>query len=196
MRRENKARPSRRHLREKLVGRRAALAVLALALCLAGVAGGTLAWLLDRTETIKNTFQPSHVDCEVVEDSFGDGIKTGVTVKNTSDINAYIRVRLVTYRVNAAGQTIGGEAVVPDFTPGAGWVKSGEYYYYTKPVAPGAEITPDLIASMTLADYGDGERQALEILAEAIQSEPAQAVGEAWGVAIAEGSVTSYPAGN
>lgn len=49
---------------------------------------------------------------------------------------------------------------------------------------------------MTLADYGDGERQALEILAEAIQSEPAQAVGEAWGVAIAEGSVTSYPAGN
>lgn len=193
MRKENEARPSRRHLRERLVGRRAALAALALALCLAGVAGGTLAWLLDRTETIQNSFQPSHVDCEVVEDSFAGLVKTGVTVKNTSDIEAYIRVRLVTYRVNAEGQTIGGEAAVPAFTPGAGWVKSGEYYYYTKPVAPGAEITPDLMDTMTLADYGGGEKQALEILAEAIQSEPARAAGEAWGVTIAENSVTPYP---
>lgn len=196
MRRTHRARPSRRHLRERLVGRRAALTALALALCLAGAAGGTLAWLIDHTQTIQNTFKPSHVDCEVVEDSFEGLSKKGVSVKNTSDIDAYIRVRLVTYRVNEAGQTIGGEATVPDFTPGAGWVKSGEYYYYTKPVAPGAEVTPDLIASMTLENYGDGEKQALEILAEAIQSEPAQAAGEAWGVTIAEGSVTPYPAGN
>ena len=67
MRRTHRARPSRRHLRERLVGRRAALTALALALCLAGAAGGTLAWLIDHTQTIQNTFKPSHVDCEVVE---------------------------------------------------------------------------------------------------------------------------------
>ena len=36
----------------------------------------------------------------------------------------------------------------------------------------------------------------VEIVASAIQSEPVTAVQEAWGVAIADGTVTAYTAGN
>ena len=46
-----------------------------------------------------------------------------------------------------------------------------------------------LTASYTDADGG---RQSVDVMAEAIQSEPAQAVGQAWGVRISQGSVTAY----
>ena len=42
----------------------------------------------------------------------------------------------------------------------------------------------------------DGGHQAIDVMAEAIQSVPAKAVGEAWGVSISKGSVTAYSAGN
>ena len=41
-------------------------------------------------------------------------------------------------------------------------------------------------------DDADGGKQVIEVMAEAIQSEPAEAVGEAWGVTISSGSVTAY----
>ena len=42
----------------------------------------------------------------------------------------------------------------------------------------------------------DGGKQVIEVMAEAIQSSPAEAVGKSWGVTISEGSVTAYKAGN
>lgn len=38
----------------------------------------------------------------------------------------------------------------------------------------------------------DGGKQVIEVMAEAIQAEPARAVGEAWGVTITEGNVAPY----
>ena len=43
-------------------------------------------------------------------------MKSDVNVKNTGDIDAFIRVKLVTYRTNDAGQHIGGTAALPQFT--------------------------------------------------------------------------------
>lgn len=171
------------------------LLILSLLVVTTVTVGGTVAYLTTNTAPVVNTFKPSHVTCEVTE-SFGGEIKSNVNVKNTSDIDAYIRVKLVTYRVNDAGQHIGGVAVIPDFTPGAGWVEHGGYYYYTSPVAKNnAKPDTDLIDSINLiAKYNDadGGKQVIEVMAEAIQSEPAEAVGEAWGVTISAGSVTDY----
>ena len=53
----------------------------------------------------------------------------------------------------------------------------------------------DLISEITLEDAyddSDGGKQVIEVMAEAIQSVPDEAVGEAWGVKISKGSVTSY----
>lgn len=159
--------------------------VIATVLLLALAIGGTLAWLSTKGDPITNTFTPSKVTCEVTE-IFDDirGVKSNVNVENTGDTDAYIRVKLVTYRTNDAGEHIGGTAEIPDFEPGEGWVKHDGYYYYTRPVAPGGKPGTNLINSMTLTrSYPDtdGGKQAVDVMAEAIQSVPEGAVKAAWG---------------
>ena len=156
--------------------------------------GGTVAYLFTKTEPVPNQFTPSFVDCEVTE-SFNGTTKSAVNVKNTGDTEAYIRVKLVTYRVNDQGQHIGGTATIPDFTLGTNWVKYGDYYYYTLPVKPNEKPANDLTNSITLTgsyNDADGGKQVIEVMAEAIQSGPAEAVGSSWGVSISQGSVTAY----
>jgi len=160
--------------------------VIATVLLLALTIGGTLAWLSTKDAPITNTFNPSKVACEVTE-SFNGKVKSNVNVKNTSDIPAFIRVKLVTYRTNDQGQHIGGVSELPTFTPGAGWVKNGDYYYYIHPVEPGASPTANLAESITLTESytdPDGGHQSMDVMAEAIQSVPEEAVKAAWGFSI------------
>ena len=103
------------------------------------------------------------------------------------------------YRTNDEGKHIGGTAELPQFTLGENWVKYGDYYYYTLSVAPGEMPKTNLTDSMTLTESyndADGGHQSIDVMAEAIQSVPAEAVGQAWRVSIAPGSVTAYSAGN
>lgn len=166
--------------------------VIATVMLLALAIGGTVAWLTSSTGPITNTFTPSHVSCAVDEEFDGrSGVKSDVRVKNTSDIPAFIRVKLVTYRTNGKGQHIGGTAELPVFNPGSGWVEHNGYYYYTQPVQPDA-YTGNLINTITLAHYddADGGHQAIDVMAEAIQSVPEAAVKEAWGFELkADGSL-------
>lgn len=189
------ARHAGKRTSKRPTGRLAAMA-LATVLLLALTIGGTVAWLTSKTNDITNTFTPSKVMCAVSEFFDEDtGVKSNVNVTNVGDTDAFIRVKLVTYRTNAEGKHIGGVAEVPKFTPGDGWVKYGDYYYYTKPVAPNAQPEKDLIGRIQLASSypdADGGYQAMDVMAEAIQSQPAQAVGEAWGVSISQGRVTAY----
>lgn len=160
------------------------LVVSVLALVLA-VAGGTLAWLSANTTPVTNTFTPATVSCEV-EETFKNNVKSNVNVNNTSNIDAYLRVKLVTYRVNEDGQHIGGTAAIRGFTPGDGWVEHDGFYYYTKPVAPNTVPENPLIGTsgITLSEYTDvdGGKQVIEVMAEAIQSQPDDAVRQAWGI--------------
>ena len=177
--RKAKAQPVRRKTYHK--GRLTAMAI-ATVMLLALAIGGTLAWLSTKDDPIQNKFLPTKVTCEVTEKFNGTtGEKTKVNVKNTGTIDAFIRVKLVTYRTNDQGQHIGGTASLPNFTLGKGWVKYGDYYYYTLPVAPKEKPEADLISSITLESYTDvdGGHQAIDVMAEAIQSEPARAVGQA-----------------
>lgn len=163
--------------------------LIALLLFSALAVGGTVAWLTANATPVENTFTPSHVACEVNE-SFDGETKSNVNVTNTGDTEAYIRVKLVTYRVNDAAQHIGGTATIPTFTPGAGWVKHTDgYYYYTSPVKPNEKPKADLINSITLTgsyNDADGGKQVIEVMAEAIQSQPAKAVEDSWGVTVGQ----------
>lgn len=193
--RKTPARHAGKRTSKRPTGRLAAMA-LATVLLLALTIGGTVAWLTSKTNDITNTFTPSKVMCAVSEIFDEDtGVKSNVNVTNVGDTDAFIRVKLVTYRTNAEGKHIGGVAEVPEFAPGDGWVKYGDYYYYTKPVAPNEKPESDLISRIQLESVytdADGGYQAMDVMAEAIQSEPAEAVGEAWGVSISQGSVTLY----
>ncbi len=200
--RKEKVKPARL-VRKPHKGRgRLAMMVLSVVLLLALAVGGTLAWLSTKTTPVTNTFTPAEVTCKVEEDFDADtGEKTNVNVKNAGNIAVYIRVKLVTYRTNDAGQHIGGTAKLPTFKLGADWVKYGGYYYYTLPVEPKAQPHTNLADRMTLEksykdEDADGGKQALDVMAEAIQSAPEKAVGEAWGVTITPNSVEPYKTGN
>ena len=174
-----------RHLqrRHKRRSKKTGMLFLSLLLVATMMVGGTLAYLFTNTEPLKNTFNPSHVSCSVTE-KFNGTTKSNVNVTNTGDIDAYIRVKLVTYRVNDKKQHIGGTAPLPKFTLGANWVSYDGYYYYTLPVAPGGSPETNLTESMTLTDSytdADGGKQAIDVMAEAIQSVPENAVKAAWG---------------
>lgn len=176
--------PQRPVRRRKRRSKKTGTLLFSLVLLLTMMVGGTLAYLTIQTNPVVNQFTPSHVSCTVTE-SFDGTTKSNVNVTNNSDINAYIRVKLVTYRVNDQDQHIGGTAALPAFTLGAGWVKHGEYYYYTQPVAPGVSPAANLTDSMTLTGSytdADGGKQVIEVMAEAIQSVPANAVVSAWNV--------------
>lgn len=198
--RKEKVKPARL-VRKPHKGRgRLAMMVLSIVLLLGVAIGGTLAWLSTKTTSVTNTFTPAEVNCKVEEDfDENTGVKTNVNVTNTGNIAVYIRVKLVTYRTNDSGQHIGGKAELPKFNLGKKWVEYGEYYYYTLPVAPGKKPADNLADSMTLEKSykdADGGKQALDVMAEAIQSAPEKAVGEAWGVTITRNSVKPYKAGN
>lgn len=169
---------------------RAITLLIALLLFSALAVGGTVAWLTANTSNVANTFTPSNVACSVTE-NFDGTTKSNVNVKNTGDTEAYIRVKLVTYRVNEQNQHIGGTAEIPPFTLGDGWVKSGDYYYYTLPVAANG-TTANLINSIELTgsyNDADGGRQVVEVMAEAIQSQPKDAVESSWNVTVVDGKL-------
>ena len=180
-----------RHLqrRHKRRSKKTGMLFLSLLLVIGMVVGGTVAWLSTKSAPITNTFLPSYVSCSVAE-KFNGTTKSNVNVTNTGDIDAFILVKLVTYRVNDEEQHIGGTAEIPDFKPGAGWVKNGDYYYYTKPVAPDEQPADALISSITLTDPyddADGGKPVIEVMAEAIQAngvadDGTKAVVKAWGV--------------
>lgn len=198
--RKEKVKPARL-VRKPHKGRgRLAMMVLSVVLLLALAVGGTLAWLSTKTTSVTNTFTPAEVNCKVEEDfDENTGVKTKVNVTNTGNIAVYIRVKLVTYRTNDDGQHIGGTADLPKFALGENWVEKNSYYYYTLPVAPGEKPEANLADSMTLEKSykdADGGKQALDVMAEAIQSAPEKAVGEAWGVTITPNSVKPYQTGN
>ena len=125
--------------------------LLTLVLLALALTGATLAYLITHTDPVPNWFTPAHVSCNVTED-FDGTTKKNVNVTNTGDIDAYLRVKLVTYRVNDDGQHIGGTAAIPAFTPGDGWVAYGDYYYYTYPVAPGQQPETCLLYTSDAAD--------------------------------------------
>ena len=178
--------PQRPMRRRKRRSKKTGTLLFSLVLLLTMMVGGTLAYLTIQTPPVVNQFTPSQVSCTVTE-SFNGTTKRNVNVTNTSDIPAYIRVKLVSYRVNDDGKHIGGMATIPSFTAGTGWVLHGGYYYYTQPVAPNQQPANALIGNSGISligsyDDADGGKQVIEVMAEAIQSVPASAVESAWGV--------------
>ena len=109
--------PAGRSRRRRVMRNRAILVIAVAALVCALGAAGAVAFLIDKTNPVKNTFVPSKVTCEVKE-TFDGTTKTNVQIKNTGDIPAYIRVALVTYF--ADGDNVDGSrtATIPNFTMG------------------------------------------------------------------------------
>ncbi len=204
--------------------KRVGVVLLSIALLTTMAMGGTIAFLTATPAEVTNKFSPAKVTVTVDEDfneeETPDNIKKNVTVKNTSNIDAYVRVKLISYRIDNPQDengnwdrdswiNVGGLAPIPEFTLGKGWVEHNGCYYYTLPVAPGSSPANPLIGSdgilledsyaivikddhsaIASGDF-DGGKQVIEVMAEAIQALPSNAVQEAWGIEVnSDGSLT------
>lgn len=157
---------------------------ISLILILSCTIMGTLMFIVDKTDEVKNVFTPTNVSTEITE-NFEDNVKSNVNITNTGNIPVYVRVNLVTYRVSESGTKIGGTATIPPFTLGEGWFKGNDgFYYYEEKVQAGKSPENPLIGEpgITLVEYDDvdGGKQVIEVMGEAIQADPATAVQEAW----------------
>lgn len=166
--------------------KRSLVLVVSVLVLLLAVAGGTLAWLTAQ-DSVNNTFTPAHVTCRV-EEKFDGATKENVSIKNTSDIPAYIRAYIVVTWKDDAGNVYGklpvaGTDYTIEYAANTGWVKGSDgYYYYTSSVDVG-KTTGELIKTCApVADKAPaGYGLSVEIIAEAIQSVPKAAVQAAWG---------------
>ena len=170
---------------------RAAVLCMAIIMLIGAVVGSTVAYLITNTGPVENKFAYASVSCEVKED-FNGNTKKNVQITNTGSTDAYIRATYVVNWLDAQGNIV---ASVPDgysyslnVNPDGKWTKMGDYYYYLTPVAP-RDSTPGSLLTCTVTRPENPEyRLSVEIIATAIQSTPAKAVTEAWGVTPTSGN--------
>lgn len=171
---------------------RTAVLFMAIIMLIGAVIGSTVAFLITNTGPVENTFAYASVSCDVKED-FNGSTKENVQITNTGSTDAYIRATYVVNWVDAQGNIV---ASVPgDYSyeltenPGSNWTKAADgYFYYLTPVAPGKSTPGSLLTCTVTRPENPEYRLSVEILATAIQSTPAKAVTEAWGVTPASGN--------
>lgn len=194
-----------KHLKKHRPGRAKALLLIAsLAVLLTATVGSTAAWLVSKPAAVENNFVPGKVACQVLEDfgaENGTSVKRNVRVKNTGNTDAYIRVLLVFTWKDKDGNIFSNKPqegkdyqINKNLTD---WIKqesdAGTYYYYKKPVARDAE-TDVLIELLRQADGVTGPENgkyklSVDILADAVQADPPEAVADSWGVAVENGKI-------
>lgn len=175
------------------------VALVALLLLLCCTVAGTLAYLVDSTDPVTNTFTPAHVSTAVKE-TFKDGVKSDVKIQNTGDIDAYIRAAVIINWADANGNVYGGgtpaastKEVTGDYTisynTDGSWKQIGDYWYYTKPVAADSLTEKALIESCApvAGKAPEGYDLQVTILADGIQADGVGSNGktpmeDAWGV--------------
>lgn len=175
--------------------RRIILSILVASLVVSLLICGTvLAYMFRQTEYKDNEFVPANVSCKVVE-AFDGVEKTSIQVQNTGNIDAYLRVRLVSYWVDADGNIVAKPSSMPEINMATGWIKgTNNTYYYTKPVSPAAQTGSLLSSPIILEEDENGYMQVIEVFAEAIQSKPYNAVINSWKVSMdANGNISAAP---
>ena len=171
-----------------------ALIVAALAVViLTAAVGGTMAWLSTQTRDLTNTFVPAKVTCAVNENFTEGGTeKKDVRIQNTGTTDAYIRAMIVANWCTADSKVVKTASPTYVGLPGSDWVKHSDgFYYYTKPVAPD-QTTSMLFTKCEQGTVPEGaDHLEVNIICQAVQSTPANAVTEAWGVTVgANGNLT------
>ena len=190
------------------------LIVSVIALIVAITVNVVIAYMFKQSSEITNVFVPAEVSCEVDEE-FNGTLKTSVKVDNTSNIDVYIRLRVVTHWEDSKGNIVARSSPEIMFGKQDGWLynsddwiyDSNDYTFYHKaPVAVGdstsellslqgffqgislsPETVPDKLNSAITYTY----YPVVVFIAEAIQSKPNDSDG-----AVSKWKVTLDSSGN
>lgn len=161
--------------------------LIAIVMIVGAAIGSTVAYLIARSDSMVNSFTYATVSCAVTENVVNGNSKSGVQVQNTGTTDAYIRADVVVNWIDADGKILPtppeGCSYTIRLNPDGKWTlgEDGFYYYWT-PVAPGERTEGSLVNCTVSVPAGSDYKLSVEILATAVQSDPAKAVTEAWGV--------------
>nr|MBQ8245068.1 hypothetical protein [Oscillospiraceae bacterium] len=171
------------------IGKRSGILLASIVLVLGISIGTTVAYLLDQTGSVVNTFTPATVTVDV-EETFQNNIKENVALRNKSNIKVYVRATIAEYwkKGNDIVAKPDGGSVNKVMGVMTNWLEKNGIYYYKTPLDPGA-VTAELIDKVTV-EIPEGYTYHLDVYAEAIQAEPASAVASAWGVQFAADGIT------
>ena len=143
--------------------------LIVAALLLTITVSGTVAYLVDSTNALVNTFKPTYVKV-TVEDQIENGVKKNVVITNSSNIDAYVRVAVVANWYDANGKIVAPwTGSIPYNSP---WFHSGGFYYYPHKVSAGATISPALFDQYTPGTVPvTGAHLEMDIIVQAIQAD-------------------------
>lgn len=179
---------SRRKKHSRIRMNKLAILFIAVVMLIGAVVGSSVAFLVTETAPVENKFSYASISTNIKENFDGE-TKKDVQVVNNGDTAAYIRATYVINWLNKDG-TIAA-SVPTDYSysltenPDSKWTYNPNdgYFYYWTPVAPGG-LTAGSLLTCIVTEQPDNPQYILsvEILATAVQSTPANAVKEAWGV--------------
>lgn len=153
---------------------------------------GTVAFLLDKSGSVKNTFTPSKITT-TVDEKLNGSTKKEVSIKNTGDTDAWIRAKVIITWQDENGNVYGSQPkegtdyeiewnLPENPSEDACWVTGADgFYYWTKPVSANVN-TGILIKECTYQKdtAPDGYALTVEIIASGIQSKPASVFNTEW----------------
>lgn len=185
-----------------LSSRKALFALVSVLVLIFAAVGVTVAYLQTQTDPLENEFTPAKVSCEVAE-TFDGSVKSDVSIRNTGDTDAFIRVSVVANWVKTDSENVTSvyaqqPAAGTDYTltlatnANENWLKDGNGFYYHKAAVKPGESTAVLIAACTPIEgrAPAGYTLAVEIVASAIQASPETVAEEHWKATVENNTIT------
>ena len=171
-----------KYQKRRRLSKRTVILLASLTLLMGLTIGSTAAYLVTHTSQVTNTFTPAKVSCAINE-TFKNNVKRDVTIKNTGNVDAYIRAKVIISWTDADGNIVPAPFDDPVFTTGANWSLNevDGIYYYSERVAR-CNSTTNLINSIAPGDETNGYRLKVDIIADAIQADGmgATSAQDAW----------------
>lgn len=188
-----------------LSSRKALFALVSVLVLVFAAVGVTVAYLQTQTEPLENEFTPAKVSCDVKE-TFDGNVKSNVTIQNTGDTDAFIRVAIVANWVrtddNDNSKVTSVYAQQPvldvDYTLtladdfDQNWLQDGNgFYYYKKAVKPDGSTAVLIKECKPIEGKAPaGYTLAVEIVASAIQASPETVAEKYWHIRVENGEIT------
>ena len=136
----------------------------------------SVSYITAKTDAVVDIFGRVQVSCAVT----GPDTYT-YTIKNTSSIPAYIRVRIVGNWVDTQGNLSSVQPTYSVTTTDTNWASYEDYYYYIVPIEVNGTKTLTITPKAGEEAPSANHSFRAQVLAEAIQATPSAAVKEAWG---------------
>lgn len=162
--------------------------VLALTLLVAGVVGGTLAWLTDRTAEVKNTFTVGDINIDLTETTADYKMVPGNTIAKDPTVTVKTNSEACWLFVKVTESTDLKDFIT--YTVDTGWteLESGVYYRevpasdadQTFPVLAGNAVTVKDTVTKALLETAKTSAPTLTFKAYAVQKDNVASASDAW----------------